>query len=421
MKVLHLSSSDVDGGAARGAYWLHHALRTRVHSTILVQRKSSRDPQVLEYRPRWVSALARRSERELRAWHPRLDRYFSAAALPWPVHRRINALQPDVVNLHWINDGFLSPESIAGIRAPVVWTLRDLWPMTGGCHYAGSCRGFEANCGHCPALGSDHPNDLSRVLHRRKARAWQNRAFTLVALSRWLAEQARRSSLFAEREIVVIPNALDISVFRPVPQAEARAALGWAPDRRLILFGATHPLSDQRKGFEALRQATFLLARRADAAQLEVVVFGSLYGKTPPDMGLNTHFVGALDDDRRLAQLYAGADVTVMPSLEEAFGKVAMESLACGTPVVCFRDSGPADIVDHGLNGYQARYGDVHDLARGIAFLLDHPHPQALAEAALRKVMTEYTYERQAQAYLNLYEHVLAQARARRSPPARPT
>lgn len=415
MKVLHVSTSDSDGGAARGAFWLHRALGAQLDSAMLVQRRVGDDPRVTEFRPAQASAAARRAERMVRE-RLRPTRYYSPAVLNLPVHRQINALRPDVVNLHWINEGFLSPESLAGIQAPVVWTLRDQWPMTGGCHYAQACTRFEAECGHCPALDSRRPDDHSRRLHRRKSRAWNPRSLTLVALSHWLAEEARRSSLFAGRRTVVIPNALDTTVFRPQDRGPARTAgplarLGLTAGRRLILFGAVHPLSETRKGFGHLRRAAETLARRPDAQELELVVFGSVQGQTPPPMPLKTHFLGSVEDDRTLAALYAGADLTVMPSLEEAFGKVAMESLACGTPVVCFDSSGPADIIDHRVNGYLARHGDVEDLAAGIAFLLDHPQPAALAKAALDKVMGHYTFERQAQQYAQLYAQVLEEDR----------
>ncbi|WP_052195556.1 glycosyltransferase family 4 protein [Deinococcus radiopugnans] len=416
MKVLHLSTSDGDGGAARGAFWLHRALDADLDSCMLVQRKVSDDPKVMEYRPALASALARRAERTVRE---RLSpaQYFSPAALNLPVHRQINALRPDVVNLHWVGDGFLSPESVAGIRPPVVWTLRDQWPMTGGCHYTQDCTRFEEECGHCPALRSSRPDDYSRRLHRRKSQSWNRRPLTLVALSHWLADQAQRSALFAGRRTVVIPNALDTSVFRPLGREATRAApgpladLGLTADRRVILFGAMNPLTETRKGFTQLRRAAELLALRPDAEALELVVFGSLQGRTPPPMPLKTHFLGPVDDDRTLASLYSGADLTVMPSLEEAFGKVAMESMACGTPVVCFDGSGPADIVDHRLNGYLARYDDVADLAAGAAFLLDHPEPRALAQAALDKVAAQYTFSRQAQMYSDLYAQVLEESR----------
>lgn len=412
IKVLHLSSSDLGGGAARGAFWLHRALTPHMDSAMLVQSKVSDDPEVSEFRPALASRVSRRAERVVRE-RLRPSRYFSPAALRLPIHHQINALRPDVVNLHWVNDGFLSPESIAGIHAPVVWTLRDQWAMTGGCHYAQDCIRFEAECGHCPALESARPDDYSRALHRRKAHAWNRRPLTLVALSHWLAAQARRSSLLAGRRTVVIPNALDTAVFKPSDPGAARASLGLPADRRLILFGAMYPLLETRKGFEHLRRSAELLAQRPDAHSLELVVFGSLSGQTPPPMALKTHFLGSLSDDRALASLYAGADLTVMPSLEEAFGKVAMESMACGTPVVCFDGSGPADIVDHRVNGYLARHGDPLDLAAGIAFLLDHPQPGALAGAALHKVLSHYTYERQAYAYMQVYAQVIEESRVR--------
>lgn len=418
MRVLHLNTSDVSGGAARGAYWLHQALTRRTDSYMLVQRKTVQDDRVLVYGPAWLGGVARRLDRWPLRTYPEARGGFSTAFMPRAVARRVNALQPDIVNLHWINEGFMTPENVRDIRAPVVWTLRDVWPMTGGCHYTWGCEGFTERCGRCPILGSTREHDLSRQLWERKERAWNKRSITFVALSEWIAAEARRSSLLARHEVQVIPNALDTERFRPQGRAEACAALGLPYGRRYLLFSALNPLEDRRKGFAELRAALEILARRPDAGQLELLLAGPLYGELPK-MPIATRSLGLVTDDQVMAQLYAAAEVTAMPSLEEAFGKVAMESLACGTPVVCLASTGTAEIVHHLQHGYHARPRDVADLAAGMEFVLDHPEPGRLARQARRHVLDTYTFEQQASAYLRVYESLLereAQATPRSSP-----
>lgn len=409
MNVLHLNTSDGGGGAARGAYWLHQALAQRVDSRMLVQRKLSQDDSVLEYGSSLMRRVARRAEQVPLAVYPAAH-IFSTATLPRLVHRRVNALRPDIVNIHWINEGFMTPENIQRIRAPVVWTLRDLWPMTGGCHYTRGCERFTGRCGRCPQLTSTRERDLSRVLWHRKRRAWQ-RNLTFVALSPWIAREAQRSTLLAGHQVVVIPNALDEQRFRPVAREQARALLDLPQQGRYILFSAMNPLEDHRKGFPQLQEAMHLLARRPDAAQLQVLVCGPVYGELPA-LPLPTRFLGLIDDDERMRLLYAAADVTAMPSLEEAFGKVAMESLACGTPVVCLSGTGTADVVQHLDHGYHARPHDIADLAAGLSFVLDHPAPERLAHQGRAHVLENFTFGRQAEMYLSLYREILEKARS---------
>ncbi|MGI8747312.1 MAG: hypothetical protein ACR2J4_03020, partial [Deinococcus sp.] len=232
MKILHLSTQDLGGGAARGAYWLHRALSQeapgladpgglRVSSQMLVQQKTSDDPSVLRAGGRVTKRVASLADQLALAAYPgRRPSIFSPAVLPRAVYRQVNSLRPDVVNLHWVQGGFLTPEDIARVRAPLVWTLRDQWALTGGCHYSGDCRRYEASCGACPALGSRRDPDLSSLLFGRKRRAFtglvrQGRPVTLVALSHWLADLARRSPLFGGSEVLVIPNALDERIYRP--------------------------------------------------------------------------------------------------------------------------------------------------------------------------------------------------------------
>ncbi|WP_309570686.1 glycosyltransferase [Deinococcus sp.] len=414
MEILHLNTSDGGGGAARGAYWLHQALSATVSSRMLVQDKVTSDDRVMQYGSSFVARVARRAERLPLRPYPQAQGLFSTAALPRLVHRRVNALRPDVVNLHWINEGFVTPENVRRIAAPVVWTLRDVWPMTGGCHYTRSCDRFTASCGRCPALGSNRDDDLSRRLWHRKERAFRGLNLTFVALSEWIAKEARRSALLRDHETLVIPNALDVDRFQPQSRREARAALGLEPERRSILFSAMNPLEDHRKGFPQLREALEILARRPDAAQLELLVGGPVYGDLP-DMPIPTRFLGMISDDRTMSQLYAASEVTAMPSLEEAFGKVAMESMACGTPVVCLRGTGTAEIVTHLEHGYQAVPLEIADLAAGLEYVLDVPDPQRLATLARAHVMKTYTFARQAEAYLDLYERLTQGVRSHRA------
>ncbi|PNY79780.1 glycosyltransferase [Deinococcus koreensis] len=412
MHILHLNTSDSAGGAARGAYWLHRALATRANSQMLVQHKSTQDDSVRVHRSSRLDGVARRTDRALLRPYPAAPTDFSLAALPRTVHREVNQLNPDIVNLHWINGGFMTPENIRQIRAPVVWTLRDLWPMTGGCHYARGCEGFTVECGHCPQLRSTREHDPSRWLWTRKRRAWRDTELTLVALSGWLAREAKRSSLLGGYETLVIPNALDTDTFQPQQRAQVQATLGLPQDRRYILFSAMNPLEDKRKGFAQLKAALGLLAARPDAEHIELLVAGALYSELP-SLPIKARFLGLISDDLTMSRLYSAATVTVMPSIEEAFGKVAMESLACGTPVVCLRDTGTAEIVQHLQHGYHAAPLDIADLAAGLEYVLDHSHPEAMATAVREHVMNTYTYGHQADSYLKLYEHLIDRRRSR--------
>jgi hypothetical protein len=130
----------------------------------------------------------------------------------------------------------------------VVWRLSDLWPFTGGCHYPGDCRRFEVECGCCPVLGSEHELDLSRDGFLARSRAYPGLDLTVVAPSRWIADKARRSSLFGARRIEHIATGVDLNVFAPHDRSAARASLGLPQDRTLILFGAFAATADRRKG-----------------------------------------------------------------------------------------------------------------------------------------------------------------------------
>jgi glycosyltransferase involved in cell wall biosynthesis len=333
---------------------------------------------------------------------------FSPAWVPGRGVASAVALRPDVVHLHWVVNGFVQIEALRWLRVPVVWTLHDSWPFTGGCHLPGECCRYENACGFCPVLGSAREHDLSRRVWMRKRRAWTNLDLTCVAPSRWLADRARASSLLAGRRIEVIPNGVDVSLYCPGDRQAARAVLGLPAERQLILFGANHALSDRNKGFDLLLKALKQLSPR-ERAGTELVLFGDDAHSPFPDCGMPVRNLGILREEAKIVQLYRAVDLFVAPSRQENLPNMILEAMACATPCAAFAVGGLPDLIRHGVDGYLAAPGDTADLGRGIAWMLEDPGRHAAMSAGVReKVMTEFALERVSARYLQLYRELLA-------------
>jgi glycosyltransferase involved in cell wall biosynthesis len=231
---------------------------------------------------------------------------------------------------------------------------------------------------------------------------------TIVTPSRWLADCARKSSLFHDLRIEVIPNGLDSQRYKPVEQKLARDLLNLPQDKQLILFGAMKATSDRRKGFHLLLPALQKLSQIQGQDRIELVVFGASEPREPPDFGFKVNYLGRLNDDISLALVYAAADVFVVPSLEDNLPNTVMESLACGTPCVAFKIGGMPDMIEHGQNGYLAQPYEIEDLAKGIAWVLeDRERYGKLCDRDRQKVEQEFTLELQAHRYLSLYQELI--------------
>jgi glycosyltransferase involved in cell wall biosynthesis len=413
VNILLASSHDVEGGAARAAYRLHQGLKQiGVSSQMLVQAKTSGDKAILAPKTRLGQGIARArlsfDALPLKRYRNRQGTTFSVQWLPENVTKRIHQIKPDLVNLHWINDGFVQIESIAKLNRPIVWSLHDMWAFTGGCHYTDQCDRFTQSCGSCPQLQSQEVQDLSRSVWQRKAKAWKAADLTIVALSQWLADCARSSSLFRHSRIEVIPNGLDTTRYRPINQTFAREVLGLPQDKHLALFGAMAATSDPRKGFHLLQPALQSLAQAGWSDRLELVIFGADRPQHPPEFGMKVHYMGSFRDDLSLALLYSAADVFILPSTQENLANTVMEALACGTPCVAFEIGGMPDLIEHQKTGYLAQPYWIDDLASGIAWTIeDRDRHSRLSSRCREKVEQEFTQARQAYQYQSLFEEVI--------------
>lgn len=356
MRIAHLSWTDNAGGAEREMLRLSRSLnRLGVRSDVLVGYQNERaDPHVHAV-CRGLGGRLRASARfYLSQWLATRRARVANYSTNWIRDRKL-ATHPivqnaDVVCLNWVGSGFLAPLTIRALKKPVVWILSDFLPLTGGCHYPGSCVRYQDMCGACPVLRSMSARDLSTAEQNRKAAAVSQLPFhAVVSPSRFLAERARASRIFRNSPISVIPTGTNLDQFIPIDRAVARALTGVPPSDLIIGFGAVNSDTDTRKGRKQLIDALQILAQTGIKAS--VLVFGNRNSTADSTLPFPLRALGLLRDEMSLALAYNAMDVFVAPSLEENFPNTVLEATACGTPSVAFPIGGLPEIIKDGKTG----------------------------------------------------------------------
>jgi glycosyltransferase involved in cell wall biosynthesis len=371
MKILFVNAVPNRGGAAKAARRIAAAVQAQGHEVCYLTIQQGLIPlDSLDGEPGVAAKLDltfRKIAERLPAFVARRsiqNVQFSCPPFRSDASDAINRASADVVNLHWVNYGQVSPEGLAAIRAPVVWTLHDMWPFTGGCHHSLDCERYTESCGACPILSSQNTEDLSYRLWQRKRDAWRRRAINVVTPSHWLAECARRSSLFSAMPTRVIPNPVDLRTFSPGDKCEARQKLGLPPDVPIVLFAAQKALENAAKGYSYLKAAMRDL--QADSRTVHLAVLGSGKQGTSVRDPFPIHFLGYKTNEAEIVSAYRSADVFVLPSICENLPNTIGEALACGIPCVAFSVGGIPDMIVPNENGYLARPFDVPDLRRAL-------------------------------------------------------
>lgn len=330
------------------------------------------------------------------------NRIFSINVLGEDISTHPAYLNADIIHLHWVNFNFISIKTIANINKPIIWTLRDLWPMTGGCHYPLNCTQYKNSCGHCKQLHSDTEDDLSKaIIHYKKA--YFPSDIQIVGVSSWISEQASQSFLFRNNEIETISNSVRTDVFSVLSKKEARSNLKITSLKKIILIGSQN-INTFYKGFSKFIDALCHLSPE----KYFLCLFGHHNNQQIASLGFDYHDFGYIKDDRILNQIYSAADVFVSPSIMEAFGKTLVEAMLSGTPAVCFDATGPKDIVIHKKTGYKAAPFKSEDLAKGISWVCFNFHYKELSLNSVKHAKEHFNNQLSAIKYKDLYQKVLA-------------
>lgn len=319
--------------------------------------------------------------------------------------------EADILHLHWINAGFLSLKNLNQLQSlgkPIVWTLHDMWPFTGGCHHSRGCLHYEKSCGNCPFLKKPSDEDLSHQIHKEKQEIFSKLNLTVVTPSHWLATCAKQSSLLGNRRIEVIPNPIDTSIYKPADKKTERSRLGLNENKIYLAFIAAN-VSTAFKGVNFLRDALRLLYERYHVSkeQIELLVIGKMKDDVYKDFFYPVHLTGVINSEQRLVSYYNAADIFVLPSLEENLPNTIMEAMACGTPAVAFNTGGVSDLIEDGKNGFVAQYKSSKDFADKLYKLIaDKELLKEMSRQAVDKVGQSYTEEIIVEKYIGLYRAI---------------
>lgn len=256
--------------------------------------------------------------------------------------------------------------------APILWYMMDMFPITGGCHYAWDCKGYENSCGNCPGLYSNDAKDQTHLNWKYKKKYIDKTDVIPIAGTEWQFQQLLRSSLFLDKKKYKVFLSIDPKVFKPNDKTITRKELKIPIDKRIIFFGAVN-ITEKRKGFNELIEALLILRRllgerRSDC--LHIIIAGNKSKEFSSVLPFSNTFLGYLSQ-KQLPKAFQSADIFLSSSIEDSGPMMINQSIMSGSPVVAFEMGVALDLVITGKTGYRAKLKDSEDLARGIKYILD--------------------------------------------------
>lgn len=406
MKILHLSSASSLSGAGKAALITHKEMINQGFDSKMlyliddVARKEVVEVYALDYkRPFFKNAyrpfITKLDNLSLFFYPKRRKEIFSPGFVGCSIRKFKLFEWADVIHIHWINHGFIDIQDIQKWQKPVIWTLRDMWAFTGGCHYSFDCMKYTKSCKNCPVLSNNGNYDLSTYVQARKRKFLASENIHWVAISSWMKRVAEESRVLKNKHISVIHSGVKDGEINFDERIRFRAEFNIEFDKKVLLIGASD-IREKYKGFEFVLEALNGLDD-----DFLVLTFGRATFE-PSEIKQRVIHFGYLNDIE-LSKLFLISDVLLSPSIAEAMGKVHLEAQMSGLPVVCFENTGPADIIEHLKTGYLASFGSVKDLILGIKFCLY----ESLDRVYIYSCAKKFGISKVVKKYMLIYEKAL--------------
>lgn len=362
-KVVIVNKSDSTGGAAVVSFRLMMALRDAgIDVRMLVAEKLSDSPYVDVIASALRIKAAFMADRLTIALANGMNRAtlfkLDAAAFGIDISRHPVVKDADTLIINWINQGVLSLRGITHLLRKgkkIVWIMHDMWNLTGICHHAGDCTHYlsPVECGNCPMLGNHaRPKDLSHRIFINKKGLYEAGDIRFVAVSNWLAERGRRSSLLKGRKVEVIPNAFPIGDFRESRKSDMAEIQ--------LIFGAAR-IDDDIKGFPILTEGLRVFKERYPvlAGRSRITLFGGIRNEELlSDIPIACEWKGVIKSGKEIEDLYRDSDIVISTSHYETLPGTLIEGQAYGCFPIAFDRGGQTDIIENGITGILVEWSD---------------------------------------------------------------
>lgn len=255
----------------------------------------------------------------------------------------------EIIHLHWVAD-LVSVFEIAQMTKTkrVLWTMHDMNPFTGGCHHSDDCEQFLSECADCPQLG-ENGKKVSEFfrLKREAIDKIDKDSLTIISPSKWMFEKASKSSLLKKFNHLYVPHFIDTETFKYTARNTARALINLHQAKTIFLY-ISAVLENERKGFNEVLESIKNFENRDDVL---FILIGNAKNASVYENRKNVMIVGNIADPKILSNYYSASDFLINLTVAESFGLTTVESLCCGTPVICYDIPIMREHIEDGMNG----------------------------------------------------------------------
>ncbi len=408
-KILHISTID-QGGAANICIHLQKKLISdRNKSNIIVLKKTSFHENIEQYYDRksnsFISQKFYHYQSYLYPWifnkllkdQPKDHEAFTFPFSFFDLTKHPLYKEADLLHFHYVSYLINWNSFFSNNTKPIVWTLHDMNTFTGGCHHSENCTGFTENCKCCPQLEHTYIRNFAQKMLTLKLKKLCG-DITFISPSRWHQLLAKQSTLLKGKDIRFIPNGVNLDIFRNKGKNLCRTNLELPLDKKIILF-IVDDFARKNKGYELF---LFSLDHLKDRDNMIFIFIGNNLKTKPPLK--NLIYFPFIRSPHELAEMYSLADVTVVPSKFETSSLIALESMACRTPVVAYNAAGQKERIVHKIDGYLAEPYSPESFAEGIEYCLSEENHSRLAQNCLKKVVSYYSFDIMYEAYMSVYK-----------------
>lgn len=343
-KILHLNFSD-DGGAAIAVLRIHNVLKkNNYNSKILVAEKITNSSDIFCNQNsfnKFFWNLKKKISRNLKFISKSKNKnthtlsFFNSNILS-----QIDKYDPDIINIHWIGNEFISLKQISKIQKPIIWTLHDMWLYSGAEHYTTDQRfidGYNKKNRNKDESGFD----INRWVWNRKKK-YISKKIKIISTSDWQYQNSKRSFLLKNNDNYKIPLPIDLSMWKPSDKKDARNDLKWSNNKLYFLFGFSDYSRRHIKGLD-IALDLFKKFNKTNNGNCILNIFGDIEKKYLNEENVNV--LGIIKKPSELRRIYSASDLLINPSRLESFGQIALEALACGLPILINKNTGTNDLI----------------------------------------------------------------------------